>query len=160
VTERHDNRSARGQERGGHHGTVSTMARAGLGPVFGALRSQGYGNIEISESGGQIFVSAMRDGETRNLVYDAATGGMLDDRSEVSSGGLIERLTGKARKDSKARGGASRKTTKTRHESRGRSGKSRASGRGGSKDKSGGGRGNSKGGGIGKSNGKGNGRNK
>ena len=53
---RTDNRSSRGAFHGGHHGQVSTLARAGLGPVFGKLRSQGYGDIAIEQLGNQITI--------------------------------------------------------------------------------------------------------
>ena len=71
----HDNRSPRGAFRGGHHGQVSTVARAGLGRVFGSLRSQGYGNIQIKQAGDEILISAKRGDELRQLSYDAPTGG-------------------------------------------------------------------------------------
>ena len=53
IEVRTDNRSPTGAFRGGHHGTVSTLATAGLGPVFGKLRSQGYGDIRIERMGDQ-----------------------------------------------------------------------------------------------------------
>ena len=82
---RTDSRSARGAFRGGHHGQVSTLARAGLGPVFGKLRSQGYGDIAIDQIGNEITISAARAAETRQLVYDASTGALLSDVAGPSS---------------------------------------------------------------------------
>ena len=89
---RTDNRSARGAFRGGHHGQVSTLARAGLGPVFGKLRSQGYGDIAIEQVGNEITISAARAGETRQLVYDASTGALLSDVAGPSSDGILQGL--------------------------------------------------------------------
>jgi hypothetical protein len=91
---RTDQRSPTGVFRGGHHGQVSTLARAGLGRVFGKLRSQGYGDIAISQSDGLILVSGNRRGEVRHLVYDAGTGALVSDVSEPS-GGLLEAISGK-----------------------------------------------------------------
>ena len=75
-----DNRSPNGQFHGGHRGSVSTLARAGLGPVFGNLRSQGYGDIQIEQIGDEITLEAFtRDGRIRKLTYDATTGALLSD---------------------------------------------------------------------------------
>ena len=95
----HDNRSPQGAFRGGHHGTVSTLARAGLGPVFGKLRSQGYGGIDIEQVDGQIFISAERSGEVRHLVYDAATGALVSDASGPSSGGILGAIASKLKQE-------------------------------------------------------------
>lgn len=120
AAEWHDNRSPTGQWNGGHRGSVSTMARAGLGPVFGALKSQGYGNIAISEADGRIFVSAERAGETRSLVYDAGTGAMLSDVTEASSSGnLIERMVDRVRQEPMARGRPTTRAKDARPEHRG-----------------------------------------
>ena len=99
VEEWHDNRSPRGAFRGGHHGTVSTLARAGLGPVFGKLRSQGYGGVDIEQVDGQIFISAERSGEVRHLVYDAATGALVSDVSGPSSGGILGAIASKLKQE-------------------------------------------------------------
>lgn len=92
-----DNRSTTGEWNGGHRGSVSTMARAGLGPVFGSLRSQGYRNIEISQADGQLFVSAERFGEARSLVYNASNGSLLSDESVATSDNPIQRMFGRVR---------------------------------------------------------------
>ena len=99
IEEWHDNRSPRGAFRGGHHGTVSTLARAGLGSVFGKLRSQGYGGVEIEQVDGQIFISAQRSGEVRHLVYDAATGALVSDVSGPSSGGILGAIASKLKQE-------------------------------------------------------------
>jgi hypothetical protein len=88
-----DDRSATGAFRGGHHGTVSTLARAGLGSVFGTLRSQGYGDIQIEQLGGVINVSAARGGEIRHLSYSASSGALLSDATGPRS--LLETIAGK-----------------------------------------------------------------
>ena len=153
---RTDNRSARGAFRGGHHGQVSTLARAGLGPVFGKLRSQGYGDIAIEQVGNEITISAARAGETRQLVYDASTGALLSDVAGPSSDGILRGFSSKLKKQSTVsskRGGkgsdAASAGTKDRSNGKGGGGKS------GGKD--GGGNSSGKGGGNGKSSGKGNG---
>lgn len=91
-TERADRRSETGSDRGGQRGSVSIMARSGLGPVFGALRSQGYGGFEIAEVDGEIRVTASRRGEVRDLTYDASTGKILSDVSETADGGVTETI--------------------------------------------------------------------
>ena len=68
VDEPTDSRSPTGAFHGGHHGTVSTLAQAGLGRVFGSLRSQGYGDIQIERVDDEISISAARGGEVRHLV--------------------------------------------------------------------------------------------
>ncbi|HPG22764.1 MAG TPA: hypothetical protein PLH75_08240 [Amaricoccus sp.] len=166
VEEPFDSRSARGMERAADGAQVSRMARAGLGPVFGALRSQGYGAVEMSEAEGLITIDAARGGESRTLVYDAATGALLSDSVQPSSGGFAERFFGPKAKTAK-RGGAERferKTTKVRSRGakdgsgRGHGG-DKASRGGGSGKSAGGGRGSS-GGGNGKGGGKGGGNGK
>jgi hypothetical protein len=155
---RHDNRSARGAFRGGHHGQVSTLARAGLGPVFGKLRSQGYGDIAIEQAGNEISISAARAGETRQLVYDASTGALLSDVSETSSGGIFQSLSKKMKKESTVSSKRARSSEasgndggKGRGKDRGGSDrKSNGNGKGGGKDKGGKGSGNGKNGGNGK----------
>jgi hypothetical protein len=154
----HDNRSARGAFRGGHHGQVSTLARAGLGPVFGKLRSQGYGDIAIDQAGNEISISAARAGETRQLVYDASTGALLSDVSETSSGGIFQSLSKKMKKESTVSSKRARSSEasgddggKGRGKDKGGSDrKSNGNGKGGGKDKGGKGNGNGKNGGNGK----------
>jgi len=167
AEERLDSRSARGMERAADGAQVSRMARAGLGPVFGALRSQGYGAVEMSEAEGLITIDAARGGESRTLVYDAATGALLSDSVQPSSGGFAERFFGPKAMTAK-RGGAERferKTTKVRSRGakdgsgRGHGGDKASRGGGGSGKSAGGGRGNS-GGGNGKGGGKGGGNGK
>ena len=97
---RTDSRSARGVFRGGHHGQVSTLARAGLAPVFGKLRSQGYGDIAIEQVGNAITISAARAGETRQLVYDASTGALLSDVAGPSSDGILRSFSSNPKKQS------------------------------------------------------------
>jgi hypothetical protein len=161
VAAPHDNRSPRGAFRGGHRGSVSTLARAGLGPVFGKLRSQGYGGVEIEQVGDEILISAARAGETRRLVYDANTGALLSDVSEASSPGIVEAITTRLKKDPAERGKLTRDARSSRVEARGGSGKDKAgAGKGADKggSKGGGSKGGSKGGGSkGGGNGKGNG---
>jgi hypothetical protein len=156
VEEWHDNRSPRGAFRGGHHGTVSTLARAGLGPVFGKLRSQGYGGVDIEQVHGQIFISAERSGEVRHLVYDAATGALVSDVSGPSSGGILGTIASKLKQEFPGHGKMA--PTGFRADGRG-SGKSKGGekgpkggSKGGAKDGSSkGGGGGSKGGGKGSS---------
>ena len=91
-----DNRSSNGQFHGGH-GSVSTLARAGLGPVFGKLRSQGYGDIRIEQIGDEITLEAFRDGQMRKLTYNATTGALLSD--EQGQPNLIQSIANTFRKD-------------------------------------------------------------
>jgi hypothetical protein len=161
---RTDSRSARGAFRGGHHGQVSTLARAGLGPVFGKLRSQGYGDISVEQAGTEISISAARAGETRELVYDASTGALLSDVAGPTSTGILQRLSSKPRKQSTVGSKHERKSSNAANGGRkdrgnGVDGKSGKSGKGGSNGKS---NGNGKGGGNGNGNGggKGNGKNR
>jgi hypothetical protein len=154
----HDNRSARGALRGGHHGQVSTLARASLGPVFGKLRSQGYGDIAIDQAGNEISISAARAGETRQLVYDASTGALLSDVSETSPDGIFQSLSKKMKKESTVSSKRARSSEasgddggKGRGKDKGGSDrKSNGNGKGGGKDKGGKGNGNGKNGGNGK----------
>ena len=118
---RTDNRSSRGAFRGGHRGSVSTLAKAGLGPVFGNLRSQGYGDIRIEQVGQEILVSAARSGEERHLVYDATTGALVSDVSAPQSG-LLATIAGKLKKDPVARSVAARAAAKSKSESSDRAG--------------------------------------
>lgn len=122
LGERHDNRSATGAFRGGHHGTVSTMARAGLGPVFGKLRSQGYGDIQIEQVGDEILVSAARGGEVRHLVYDAASGSLLSDSARPQGSSLVRAITNRLRQDPADRK-QSRNATRSRDGTRTAAGK-------------------------------------
>ena len=151
---RTDNRSSRGAFRGGHHGQVSTLARAGLGPVFGKLRSQGYGDIAIEQLGNQITISAARAGETRQLVYDASTGALLSDVSGPSTDGVLRAFSSKLNKQStvsSTRGAKSSNGSKDHNTGKG-NGSGTSSGTGGGNGNSSG-----KGGDNGNSGGKGNG---
>jgi hypothetical protein len=158
----HDNRSATGAFHGGHHGQVSTMARAGLGPVFGRLRSQGYGNIQIEQVGDEIMVEATsRDGQIRHLKYDATTGALLSD--EQSQPSLMQAITSKFRNDPMGKTGKVSSPQGAKSWGSGGPGKSgSAPGRSGEKGGSGGKSSNGHGGGSnaggnGKGNGGGNG---
>jgi hypothetical protein len=144
-----DNRSPRGEVRGGHRGSVSTLAQAGLGRVFGKLRSQGYGDIQIEQLGGEIFISAARGGEVRHLVYEAATGALVSDVSAPM--GIMETISSKLKKDHPARGKVARDAAKSERGGNGH-GKGGSKGHGGSGGGSKG-SGGSKGGGNGKGNG-------
>ena len=168
-----DNRSPNGQFHGGHRGSVSTLARAGLGQVFGNLRSQGYGDIQIEQIGDEITLEAFTgDGQIRKLTYDATTGALLSD--EQGQPNLIQSIANTFRKD---RAGPV-KTDKTSKSARSGNSKQvsgsnvRGGGFGGSKNNStgaksdsngkgnggqGGGNGKGNGGGQGGDNGKGNG---
>ena len=186
IEVRTDSRSPTGAFRGGHHGRVSTLATAGLGPVFGKLRSQGYGDIRIERMGDQIFISAARGAEVRELVYDATTGTLVSDVSAGAPTGLVETIAAKL-KHKPARGMAAAEAATVRADGRtdrghGKSGSNaggngRGNGRGGnnggggdysdgggSKGGSSGagsnGGGNGKGNGSGQGNGNGNGRNR
>ena len=168
---RTDSRSARGVFRGGHHGQVSTLARAGLAPVFGKLRSQGYGDIAIEQVGNAITISAARAGETRQLVYDASTGALLSDVAGPSSDGILRAFSSNPKKqsavsskrerkgsDAADAGGEDRSNSNSKS---GGSGKSSGNGNGGSNGNgNGGGNGNGNGGGNGNGNGGGNGKNR
>jgi hypothetical protein len=158
---RSDNRSPTGAFRGGHRGSVSTLARAGLGRVFGKLRSQGYGDIEIEQAAGMIYVTGARRGEVRHLVYDAATGALVSDVSE-SSGGLLEALSGKFRQEARGHGRGARDAALRETGRKGAKDRSNGSRKGGGKDHGGKDRGGSGGGkgGNGGGHGKGGGRNK
>jgi hypothetical protein len=161
---RTDNRSARGTFRGGHHGQVSTLARAGLGPVFGKLRSQGYGDIAIEHVGNEISISAARAGETRQLVYDASNGALLSDVAVPSSEGILQGFSNKLKKQSTVGSKRERKSPDAANGGRkgrgnGEGGKSGKSGKGGSNGKSNG-NGNGGGNGNGNGGGKGNGKNR
>jgi hypothetical protein len=138
VQDRTDSRSPTGAFRGGHAGSASTLAQAGLGPVFGKLRSQGYGGIEIEQVGDEIFVSARRAGETRSLVYDATTGALVSDVSAASPQGLLETISTKLPRDPPGPGKSARDAAEARAEGRGASGRGHGTkggdtGRGGSK---------------------------
>ena len=186
IEVRTNSRSPTGAFRGGHHGRVSTLATAGLGPVFGKLRSQGYGDIRIERMGDQIFISAARGAEVRELVYDATTGTLVSDVSAGAPTGLVETIAAKL-KHKPARGMAAAEAATVRADGRadrghGKSGSNaggngRGNGRGGnnggggdysdgggSKGGSSGagsnGGGNGKGNGSGQGNGNGNGRNR
>ena len=131
-----DRRSPSGTFHGGHHATVSTLAQAGLGRVFGSLRSQGYGDIQIERVGDEISISAARGGEVRHLVYDANTGTLLSDASELSALGFLKSLASKLTHDPAGHG--KRDGAWWRIESRKASGKSKD----GDVDHGGGGKGN------------------
>jgi hypothetical protein len=150
---RTDSRSARGAFRGGHHGQVSTLARAGLGPVFGKLRSQGYGDIAIEQVGNAITISAARPGETRQLVYDASTGALLSDVAGPSSDGILGAFSSTPKKQSAVSSKRERKgpdADDAGSEDRSNSkGGGNGNGNGGSNG-NGGGKGNGNGGGNGK----------
>jgi hypothetical protein len=60
-------------------GIAAAIAGAGLGSVYGALRSQGYMVTEVEREAGQIKIEATRDGLQRELTYDASTGALLED---------------------------------------------------------------------------------
>lgn len=181
-TEREDQRSARGADRGGQRGSVSIMARSGLGPVFGALRSQGYGGFEITEADGEIRVTASRKGEVRDLTYDASTGKILSDVSETARGGATETVAislgktdtktkrgraaesarggdGKSKAGGKSGGGGSKGVGAGANASSGKSGDGSGKSAGGG-SKGGGKSSGGKGGGNSGGNGKGNGKNK
>jgi hypothetical protein len=160
-----ESRSPTGQFHGGHHGSVSTLARAGLGPVFGKLRSQGYGDIQIEQVGDEITIEAFsRDGQMRRLTYDATTGALLSD--EQGQPNLMQSIantfrkdraagTAKTRDSQKSKAAASTGKTKDFTGSNGRGNGSGGSKDSGSEAKSGG-NGNGNGGGQG-GGGKGNG---
>ena len=161
-----DSGSSTGAVHGNHRGSVSTLARAGLGSVFGKLRSQGYDDIAIEQRDGMIFVSGSRRDQTRHLVYDAATGALVSDVSEPS-GGILEALASKLKQHGKAAGDAELGDAKGKaHGSRkDRSGKGHGGkdhgGKGGGHGKDGGGSkggGHGKGGGSSKGGGQGNGK--
>jgi hypothetical protein len=159
----HDNRSATGAFHGGHHGQVSTMARAGLGPVFGKLRSQGYGNIQTEQVGDEIVVAATsRDGQIRHLRYNATSGALLSD--DQSQPNLMQAIASKFRRDPTEKSSTVSSQKSAKSWGRGGAGKSgSAAGRSGSKGGSGGKSskghgGGSNAGGNGKGNGGGNGK--
>ena len=140
IEVRTDSRSPTGAFRGGHHGTVSTLATAGLGPVFGKLRSQGYGDIRIERMGDQILISAARGAEVRELAYDATTGTLVSDVSAGAPTGLVETIAAKL-KQKPARGMAAAEAATVRADGRA----DRGHGKSGS-NTGGNGRGNGRGG--------------
>jgi hypothetical protein len=166
-----DNRSPTGQFHGGHRGTVSTLARAGLGPVFGKLRSQGYGDIQNEQVGDEIMIEALsRSGQVRRLTYDATTGALVSD--EQGEPNMLRAITNTFRKDrtgtAPSRGGQktwgkdAAGTTKGvgNGPSKEVSGSSNRGGNGHGAGSNAGGNGKGNGGGNGKGGGNGGGRNK
>ncbi|WP_127903039.1 hypothetical protein [Solirhodobacter olei] len=55
------------------------LAQTGLGPVYQALRDQGFSQMQTYQEQGRIRVTARRGGALRQLVYDAGTGRLLWD---------------------------------------------------------------------------------
>jgi hypothetical protein len=167
-----DNRSSTGQFHGGHRGSVSTLARAGLGPVFGKLRSQGYGDIQIEQVGDDIMIEALsRSGQVRRLTYDATTGALVSD--EQGEPNPLRALANTFRKDRAAGAATSRGSQKSwgkdaaektkgvgNGQSKGVSGSSNRGGNGHGAGSNAGGNGKGNGGGNGKGGGNGGGRNK
>jgi hypothetical protein len=69
-----------GVRRGNDNNSASVLGRAGLGSVFGMLRSQGYRDIETDQRRGLIKIEAQKGSVERELVYNARTGELLSDR--------------------------------------------------------------------------------
>jgi hypothetical protein len=69
-----------GVRRGNDGNPASVLGRAGLGSVFGKLRSEGYRDIETDQRRGLIRIEAHKGSVERQLVYNARTGELLSDR--------------------------------------------------------------------------------
>lgn len=61
--------------------TATAQAAGGMGPVYQALQSQGFTNMQTvrDQNRNRIRVTAQRGDVTRELVYDAVTGKLLWD---------------------------------------------------------------------------------
>ena len=64
----------------------------GVGPVYQALQQQGFTNMQTVRDRNRIRITAQRGDQTRELVYDAASGKLIWDNLDPNRDQTRDRL--------------------------------------------------------------------